>query len=44
MRRLLRAVVQGAPLGDVTTLEDGVAVEEAGKAYELVSEALGKTK
>jgi acetyl-CoA synthetase len=34
MRRLLRAVATGAPLGDVTTLEDETAVEEAKKAYE----------
>ena len=42
MRRLLRAVVEGASLGDVTTLEDGVAVEEAIKAYESVKAAIGK--
>ncbi|MBC7129796.1 acetate--CoA ligase [Candidatus Bathyarchaeota archaeon] len=40
MRRLLRAVVEGAALGDVTTLEDGVAIEEAKKAYEMVKSAL----
>jgi len=34
MRRLLRAVATGAPLGDVTTLEDETSVEEAKKAYE----------
>ncbi|MEM3463872.1 MAG: acetate--CoA ligase [Candidatus Bathyarchaeia archaeon] len=44
MRRLLRAVVEGATLGDVTTLEDGVAVEEAKKAYESVREALERGK
>jgi acetyl-CoA synthetase len=42
MRRLLRAVVEGATLGDVTTLEDGVAVEEAKKAYEIMKSALEK--
>ncbi|NHV96629.1 MAG: acetate--CoA ligase [Thaumarchaeota archaeon] len=42
MRRLLRAVVEGASLGDVTTLEDGVAVEEAIKAYEAIKAAIGK--
>lgn len=40
MRRLLRAVAEGAPLGDVTTLESDVAVEEAMKAYEIVKAAL----
>lgn len=41
MRRLLKAVVSGAPIGDVTTLEDEVAVDEAKKAYEAVKAALG---
>ncbi len=40
MRRLLRAVAEGKPLGDVTTLESEVAVEEAKKAYEMVKAAL----
>ncbi|MEM2092782.1 MAG: acetate--CoA ligase [Candidatus Bathyarchaeia archaeon] len=40
MRRLLRAVVEGATMGDVTTLEDGVAIEEAKKAYETIKSAL----
>jgi acetyl-CoA synthetase len=40
MRRLLRAIVSGAKLGDVTSLEDGVAVDEAMKAYESVKTAL----
>jgi acetyl-CoA synthetase len=43
MRRLLRAVIHGAPLGDVTTLEDGVAITEATKAYETVKSAIEKT-
>ncbi|MBP1449740.1 MAG: AMP-binding protein, partial [Thermoproteus sp.] len=34
MRRLLKAVASGAPLGDVSTLEDEAAVEEVKKAYE----------
>lgn len=33
MRRLLKAIIAGATLGDVTALEDGVAVDEAKKAY-----------
>jgi acetyl-CoA synthetase len=40
MRRLLKAIVSGAKLGDVTALEDGVAVDEAMKAYESVKTAL----
>ena len=40
MRRLLKAIVAGATLGDVTTLEDGVAVDEAKKAYDNVKAAL----
>jgi len=40
MRRLLKAIITGASLGDVSTLEDGVAVEEAKKAYESVKTAL----
>ncbi|PLC68738.1 acetate--CoA ligase [Vulcanisaeta sp. EB80] len=34
MRRLVKAVVTGQPLGDVTTLEDEASVEEVKKAYE----------
>ncbi|MBP1450086.1 MAG: acetate--CoA ligase [Thermoproteus sp.] len=34
MRRLLKAVATGAPLGDVTTLEDEASVEEAKRAYQ----------
>ncbi len=40
MRRLLKAIVAGATLGDVTTLEDGVAVQEAQKAYDDLKAAL----
>ncbi|MCX8176543.1 MAG: acetyl-coenzyme A synthetase, partial [Candidatus Bathyarchaeota archaeon] len=40
MRRLLKAVAEGKPLGDVTTLESDVAVEEAKKAYEAVKAAM----
>jgi len=40
MRRLLKAIVAGATLGDVTTLEDGVAVQEAKKAYDDLKAAL----
>ncbi|MBS7636010.1 hypothetical protein KEJ37_01475 [Candidatus Bathyarchaeota archaeon] len=34
MRRVLRAVVSGMPVGDVTTLEDEASVEEAKQVYE----------
>ncbi len=34
MRRLLKAVVSGQSLGDLTTLEDETSVEEVKKAYE----------
>jgi len=44
MRRLLKAIVGGAKLGDVTTLEDGVAVDEAKKAYDSVKGALEQKK
>jgi acetyl-CoA synthetase len=45
MRRLVKAVVTGQPLGDVTTLEDEASVEEVKKAYEEFKaeiEKLGK--
>jgi acetyl-CoA synthetase len=42
MRRLLRAVAEGKPLGDVTTLESEVAVDEAKRAYELIKSALSR--
>jgi acetyl-CoA synthetase len=34
MRRLLKAVAEGRPLGDVATLEDETSVEEARRAYQ----------
>ncbi len=34
MRRLLKAVAEGKPLGDVATLEDETSVDEARRAYE----------
>jgi acetyl-CoA synthetase len=44
MRRLLKAIIAGATLGDVTTLEDGVAVQEAKKAYDDLKVALERKK
>ena len=40
MRRLVKAVAVGKPLGDVTTLEDEAAVEEVKQAYEEFTKAL----
>ena len=34
MRRLLRAVVNESPIGDITTMEDSTAVDEVKKAYD----------
>jgi acetyl-CoA synthetase len=34
MRRVLKALASGLPIGDVTTLEDEASVEEAKQAYE----------
>ncbi|MCS7138507.1 MAG: acetate--CoA ligase [Crenarchaeota archaeon] len=42
MRRLLRAVVAGKPLGDITTLEDETAVKEVAEAYNMIKEAIEK--
>ncbi len=40
MRRLIKAVITGQSLGDVTTLEDETAIEEAKKAYEELKKLL----
>ena len=42
MRRLLKAVITGSTLGDITTLEDQTAVEEAKKAYEYLKKQIGE--
>jgi acetyl-CoA synthetase len=43
MRRLVKAVATGSPLGDTTTLEDEAAVEEVKRAYEeLLKEIRGQ--
>jgi acetyl-CoA synthetase len=41
MRRLLKAIVSGATLGDISTLEDGASVEEVKKALEEMGGHLG---
>ena len=43
MRRVIGAVVQEKPIGDVTTLEDGTSVDEAKKAYEELKSQLKKS-
>ena len=43
MRRVIGAVVQEKPVGDITTLEDGASVDEAKKAYEELKEQMKKS-
>ena len=40
MRRTLKAVLEGKPLGDLTTLEDVASIEEVKRAYELIRSSL----
>jgi len=40
MRRLLKALLSGQPLGDTTTLEDQASIEEAKQAYERLKEEI----
>ena len=40
MRRLLKAVVMESQIGDITTLEDGTAVDEVKRAYEDLKKAV----
>jgi len=40
MRRILKAIAEDRPVGDITTLEDGASVEEAKVAYEEFKKAL----
>ncbi len=42
MRRVVRAVVEGKPIGDVTTLEDASSVEEMKAAYGELQAEMGK--
>jgi acetyl-CoA synthetase len=41
MRRLLKAIVGGATLGDMSTLEDGASVEEVKKSLEEMGSHIG---
>ena len=43
MRRLLRAVASGSPIGDTTTLEDGTAVDEVKQAYDDLQKGTART-
>jgi len=40
MRRLLKAVATGAPIGDATTLEDGASIDEVRAAYEALTKEM----
>ena len=42
MRRLIKAVIAGAPLGDTSTLEDEASVEEVRKAWAELLASLGE--
>jgi len=42
MRRVVRAAVQGIPVGDVTTLEDEASVDEVRRAYQELKEEISK--
>jgi acetyl-CoA synthetase len=42
MRRVVRAVVQGTPVGDVSTLEDEASVDEIKRAYDELKEEISK--
>ncbi|MEM4404251.1 MAG: acetate--CoA ligase [Nitrososphaerota archaeon] len=41
MRRIMRALATGKPIGDITTLEDEAAVEEVKMAYEALLKEIG---
>ncbi|MFH1254627.1 MAG: acetate--CoA ligase [bacterium] len=41
MRRLLKAVIQGQAIGDLSTLEDGTSIEEIQAIYNVFKERLG---
>ena len=42
MRRLLKAVLSGAPIGDVSTIEDEASIEEIKATYEELRKQLSK--
>ncbi len=43
MRRVVKAVVTKAEVGDITTLEDEASVDEVKKAYEEFKAEVGKS-
>ncbi|MEW5841126.1 MAG: acetyl-coenzyme A synthetase, partial [Thermoproteota archaeon] len=40
MRRLLKSIASGDKIGDITTLEDGAAIDEVRQAYEELKKAV----
>ncbi len=44
MRRVVKALALGKPVGDITTLEDESAVEEIKAAYEALAKELESAK
>ena len=44
MRRLLKAIANNEKVGDVSTLEDGAAVEEVQSAFDDLQNAISKDK
>jgi acetyl-CoA synthetase len=44
MRRVVRAVVEGKPIGDITTLEDETSVEEMKNAYGELQAEISKAE
>ena len=44
MRRLLKAIANKEKVGDVSTLEDGAAVEEVQSAFDDLQNAISKDK
>jgi acetyl-CoA synthetase len=42
MRRILKAVIVGAPLGDISTIEDEASVEDIKATYEELRKQLSK--
>ncbi|MGI0049968.1 MAG: acetate--CoA ligase [Nitrososphaera sp.] len=41
MRRLLKSIASGDKIGDITTLEDGAAIDEVKQAYEDLKKVVG---
>jgi acetyl-CoA synthetase len=41
MRRLLKSIASGEKIGDITTLEDGAAIDEVREAYDELKKSVG---